>query len=362
MFDRIVEIDRVYQESIDEGLDDAYENCKNNKINLDIAKDKIIIFSDQHRGVRDGADDFVRCEKAYNAALGYYLEAGYTLIILGDAEELWECRPEPVVRAYKDTLSLEAAFLKQNRYYRIYGNHDDYWEKKEIFEKYLKKERIIPQLMSVPVLRGIILVYNPTEKIFLVHGHQGTFDSDKLRPISKFFVRYIWRNIQRRLGIKLTTPAKDVSLKSKHDLAMYSWAINKCKNNEKLILIAGHTHLPVFASINYIGKLEDELKRLHDDLRLLEAQGSADVSDLLTRVAEKRAKLEFVKAKGEGKGFEMEKPCYFNTGCCSYSDGDVTGIEISNGKISLVRWPDDQGNPMAKILEYGNLDDIFQSI
>jgi len=54
-----------------------------------------------------------------------------------------------------------------------------------------------------------------------------------------------------------------------------------------------------------------------------------------------------------------KKPCYFNTGCCSFSDGDITGIEIESGKIRLVRWPDDQGKPRRKILEEGDLTNIF---
>lgn len=362
MSDGAVEIDRSCQESIDKGLNDTYESIKDNEVNRDLAKDKIIIFSDQHRGVRDGADDFLRCEKAYNAALGYYLEAGYTLIILGDAEDLWECRPGPVVKAYKESLSLEAEFLEQNRYYRIYGNHDDYWGKKGAIDKYL-----IPEITKqpTPIYRGLIFFDdgNPLGvKMLLVHGHQGTFDSDQLGPISKLFVRHVWRNIQRLLKIKSTTPAKDAGLKSKHDMAMYNWALNRCNNNDKIILIAGHTHLPVFASRNYVGKIESELKNLHDALTKLQAESGADVDDIAKRVAEKRAELEFIKAKGESSGLAMEKPCYFNTGCCSYSDGDATGIEISSGEIKLVRWPDDQGNPKAKILKSTNLKDIFESI
>jgi hypothetical protein len=32
------------------------------------------------------------------------------------------------------------------------------------------------------------------------------------------------------------------------------------------------------------------------------------------------------------------KPSYFNSGCCAYSDGSITGIEIADGEIRLVRW------------------------
>lgn len=34
---------------------------------------------------------------------------------------------------------------------------------------------------------------------------------------------------------------------------------------------------------------------------------------------------------------EGSLPLYFNTGCCLYEDG-LTGIEIAEGKLSLVKW------------------------
>src|SRR5436305_14809358 len=39
------------------------------RLNLDEINQRIIILSDQHRGARDGADDFAVCEKSYLAAL-----------------------------------------------------------------------------------------------------------------------------------------------------------------------------------------------------------------------------------------------------------------------------------------------------
>ncbi|MBI5641086.1 MAG: metallophosphoesterase [Nitrospirae bacterium] len=354
-----IEVNGSYQKAINEGLDRAYESIKGRETSFDPATAKIVIFSDHHRGARDGADDFRKCEKAYNAALGYYLETGHTLIILGDAEELWECRPGPVIKAYRDTLSLEAEFLKQQRYYRIYGNHDDHWSVPGTIDKHLN-----PNITKekTPVLRGMVLLNaDKKEKIILLHGHQGTFDSDKLGKVSKFFVRHVWRNVQRIFNVRSTTPAEGADLKSEHDKAMYNWALGKSNNGERVILIAGHTHLPVFASVNHIGRLEGDLKNCQTKLENLRAQGG-DVSDLAEEVAAKRAQLEFIKAKGEGSGLSMEKPCYFNTGCCSYGDGDVTAIEISKGEIRLVRWPDDLGNPKVKVLETETLGNIFTHI
>ena len=51
---------------------------------------KFIIFSDQHKGARDGADDFTFAEPNYLAALEYYNTNDFTLVCLGDSEELWE--------------------------------------------------------------------------------------------------------------------------------------------------------------------------------------------------------------------------------------------------------------------------------
>ena len=65
-------------------------------------------------------------------------------------------------------------------------------------------------------------------------------------------------------------------------------------------------------------------------------------------MAELLAKIEWVvaqemqKPKSERKDMKAKKPCYFNTGCCCFRDGDVTGLEIANREIRLVRWPDDE--------------------
>ncbi|MBL7747421.1 MAG: metallophosphoesterase, partial [Chitinophagaceae bacterium] len=45
------------------------------------------------------------------------------------------------------------------------------------------------------------------------------------------------------------------------------------------------------------------------------------------------------------------KPGYFNTGCCCFSDGDITGIEISGGCIRLVKWSTVEGRTVRTELE-----------
>ncbi len=359
-------VDRQYEKDIEEGLDKAYAKFKGNVregIECDINTARIIIFSDQHRGERDKADDFNDCEQAYNAALGYYLESNYTLIVLGDVEELWECSPDKVIKKYAESLSLEANFHAPKRYIRIYGNHDDFWNNENSVNKHLR------QIFKTPlnVLSTARLLFkdgnNNLGEIFLAHGHQGTLDSDKYGKISRFFVRNLWRPFQNLTGIKTTTPARDYNLRDKHNIAMYHWA----EKQNKLVLIAGHTHQPVFASKNYLGILNREIDLLREDLKNEIALKGPRVDKLKEDIACKRAEIEFLKSKESGKpktdsGLSMKKPCYFNTGCCSFSDGDITGIEISNGKVKLVRWPDDQGNPKAKVLDEIELKDVFDKL
>lgn len=49
---------------------------------------RFIIFSDQHKGARNGADDFVLAESNYLAALDHYHRAAFHFISLGDSKKL----------------------------------------------------------------------------------------------------------------------------------------------------------------------------------------------------------------------------------------------------------------------------------
>ena len=53
---------------------------------------RFVVFSDAHRGDGSGADDFAANSLIFKCALDYYLAEGFTLIEMGDAEELWESR------------------------------------------------------------------------------------------------------------------------------------------------------------------------------------------------------------------------------------------------------------------------------
>jgi hypothetical protein len=164
--------------------------------------------------------------------------------------------------------------------------------------------------------------------IFLVHGHQGTLDSDRLFAFSRLPVRYLWRPIQRRLKIASTTPARDFKLRALHDDAMFRWALGR--TDAKPVLIAGHTHRPVFSTPESAAERSPDA--VADALRQLREHGGTP-----DQLAELRAELELVRTPPFGEPpKEMPVPCYFNTGCCSFGDGDVTGLELADTEIRLV--------------------------
>jgi hypothetical protein len=64
----------------------------------------------------------------------------------------------------------------------------------------------------------------------------------------------------------------------------------------------------------------------------------------------------------EAAGGGRDRSCYFNAGCCSFNNGDITGIEISDGRIRLVRWSTDLDDPAHRVLEARDLSEIFAGL
>ncbi|MBI3883705.1 MAG: metallophosphoesterase, partial [Sphingobacteriales bacterium] len=281
-------------------LSKLYSNLQSEKskrgivLDINIVTDKFIIFSDQHKGVKDWADDFKDNEPNYLFALEYYYKQGYSYINLGDCEELWKNKAETVLPLNQLSLQAEAAFQKVKKYYRTFGNHDLLWKNKLDVAMLLKDYFQMP----LPVYEGIILrttIAGHDIKILLTHGHQGDKLSDN-NAFSTWIVAHIWAPIQRYLQININTPSTDLYLRDKHNRLMYEWSSEK----KDTLLITGHTHKPVFASGKYS----------YDDGHKIEIADS----------------------------IKNTKASYFNTGCCCYNDGDITGIELADGYMRLIKW------------------------
>lgn len=310
-------------------------------IKLDTAH-RIILFSDQHKGNRSHQDDFTLSEQNYLAALNYYNEQNFLLCSMGDSEELWKNMLHEVVKYNKENFAAEKRFLDRNAYIKLFGNHDLYWDNDPLAGFTL--EKIYGQ--KIRVYEGIIFEVRVNEQqlnLLITHGHQGDLQSDG-NWFSKWFVSNIWGPIQSFLRINPNTPAYDNQLKSEHNQIMYEWTAKQ--NN--LALVTGHTHQPVFNSLTH-------LERTY--IRIDEAKKKNDKATV------QKLEAELLAGKISGNTsprLEYSKNTYFNTGCCCFNDGDITGIELEDGNIRLIEWKKDANNvPQRIVLEETGLENLL---
>ena len=125
------------------------------------------------------------------------------------------------------------------------------------------------------IYESLILKYNGSD-IFLIHGHQVDYLNSTIWKVARFLVRSLWRFLESAGVSDPTNSIKNYKVSKNTEKTLERWSI---KNNK--ILIAGHTHRPVFPKDN--------------------------------------------------------KSLYFNSGSLVHPNG-ITSIEIDNGYISLVKW------------------------
>ncbi len=303
-------------------------------IPFDAQSGKFIILSDQHKGAGNGADDFILSSANYSAALKFYYEQDFVYINLGDSEELWENSLGRVKKQYPETFEMEKAFHAREKHVKLFGNHDLYWDN-DPFAWWQLKE-LYGEKMKV--YEGVVLTTTVAGKglhVFCTHGHQGDAQSDG-NWFSKFFVAKIWAPLQAYLRINPNTPAYDGEKKSLHNSMMYDWS----SSQKNMLLITGHTHQPVFGSLTH-------LERLYKQYQFAEAEKDAN------RLA--AIKKEILMREREFAAVAVDymsmQPSYFNSGCCCFSDGDITGIEIAEGMIRLVKWKKTNNETKRELLE-----------
>ncbi|RDY29831.1 metallophosphoesterase [Lachnotalea glycerini] len=245
---------------------------------------KFIILSDCHRGQGNHSDNFLPNQNIFYAALDYYYHNNYTYIEIGDGDELWENRNiDDIIQAHTDAFQLMSKFYYSNRLYMLYGNHDMVKRNKKFcnnsFCNYYNKtdDYKVPLFPEISVYESLLLKNKQSSiEIFLIHGHQGDLLNDTLWLVGRWLVRYIWQPIEQ---IGFTAPANGArTYKSKNKIEE---ALSQYANSANTILIAGHTHRPAFSP------------------------------------------------PGEA--------LYFNDGSCVHPSC-ITGIEICNDEISLIKW------------------------
>jgi UDP-2,3-diacylglucosamine pyrophosphatase LpxH len=245
---------------------------------------KIVLISDCHRGDGSWADNFARNQHLYFAALKHYYRENYAYIELGDGDELWENRNlSDIIAMHGDAFWLLSEFYKENRLHLLFGNHDIVKRDTEFVRANLaryfddREKKYGPLLPGIDISEGLILRHTDRNyRIFLMHGHQADFLNDSLWRLTRFSTRYIWR-ILELIGVNApTSPAKNHKRKDRVEKKLVQWT-----NRNQEMLIAGHTHRPVFP--------------------------------------------------------EPNEPRYFNDGSCVHPRC-ITAIEIAGGEIMLVKW------------------------
>ncbi len=249
--------------------------------------DKFILFSDCHRGDGSFADDFANNRNIYYHALNHYYKNNFQYIELGDGDELWEnLFFRDVLDANKNVFLLLKKFYLEDKLHMIYGNHDMVYRNPIIvnknFSEYFdtKAGKKMPLMPNLKFNEGIVLKNSETgQELFLTHGHQADFMNYVGWKFNRFFVRVLWKPLQV-WGIKdPTSPAKNYIELLKVERRIKKWIAN----NGNKITIVGHTHRPHFPK-----PLDNELN-------------------------------------------------FFNDGSCVHPR-NISGIEIENGKIALVKW------------------------
>lgn len=340
------------KDSVMKALSELYGEMSNSKskrlkrLNLDTINQRVIIFSDEHRGTRNGSDDFAVCEKTYLAALDYYQNQKFYFVNLGDCEELWENTMFGIEKYNADVYAKESLFIKRDAYCKVFGNHDLFWDNDPLSRIWLKK--IYGK--TIRIFAGVVIRVDFSAgsglDIFCTHGHQGDKQSDG-NAFSKWFVSYVWGPLQNFLEININSTSANDNLKTLHNMYMYDWSAGQSNT----LLVTGHTHQPVFNSLTH-------LERLYRQLEQAKTQTDEDaIRKIEAEIPRRKREYSFVN-----QSFTNMKPSYFNSGCCCFDDGTITGIEISDGFIRLIKWRLQDGKPERVVAEEEKLSSLQEQL
>ena len=175
-------------------------------------------------------------------------------------------------------------FHDESRLHMIWGNHDMVYRNESYVKKYLntyfepKTGEDKDLFCDIKYHEGIVLEHSETkQELFLCHGHQADWWNYLFWKVSRFLVRILWKPLNVMGIADPTSPAKNYKELIKVERRTKKWITE----NNNLITIAGHTHRPRFPE-------------------------PGDIA-------------------------------FFNDGSCVHPRS-ITGLEIENGAISLIKW------------------------
>lgn len=209
--------------------------------------DKIVFFSDCHRGDGSFKDSLYPNRNMYLMALRYYYKNNYTYVEVGDGDELWKFKNiEDIYDAHQDEYGVLNDFKKANRFHMIYGNHDIIKSKKS-FRKQIdklknKKHKLYKFYNDLDITESLVIKFKESKEYFAFHGHQVDFINYELAPVSKFLVRYVWGFLNGVMSFKeVTSPAESQNKRDKVDKRIMKWS-----NATNSSVVVGHTHKTMF--------------------------------------------------------------------------------------------------------------------
>ncbi len=263
-------------------LDKAYTTAK--IIPFDDSS-KFVIFSDCHRGDNSFADDFANNRNIYAHALTHYYNEGFQYCELGDGDELWENLSfTSLFNAHKNVYLLLKRFHEERRLHMIWGNHDMVYRNPNYVKKHLstyfdpKTGKDATLFTNLTYHEGLVLKHRTSaQELFLTHGHQADWWNFLFWKWSRFMVRILWKPLNVMGIADPTSPAKNYTELIKVERRTKKWIA--AHNNR--FTITGHTHRPRFPKPNDIP--------------------------------------------------------FFNDGSCVHPRC-ITGMEIENGNITLIKW------------------------
>jgi len=295
---------------------------------LETKNKKYVLLSDVHLGDKGKADDFRHNQPTLERALDYYNQHRFTLMLLGDIEELWQFDLSKIRDKYNTSIYKKMRSFPDGRFYRIWGNHDSEWGvPNDPARDNQGVSNVAEEAIKLKDQYGLA-------RIMLVHGNQGSVESDKSSWASRFFVR-LYKYVEPVIKVDPHTSATKSQIPDNYEKTLYEWA-----KKTKTILICGHSHRAIFASRSYWDKLDKNIRKLQKEVQ--DNRKNKKIFDFKMKELEKLINDKIEEEVKKRKVTSLEKkgkplPCYFNTGCALFTDG-VTTIEIENDEIRLVKW------------------------
>lgn len=303
---------------------------------LDLANSKYVILSDIHLGDGGRADDFVHNEHILMNCLEHYKKENYKLILLGDIEDFWQVKPDDSRRRYNNSIYKKIREYGDENVFRIFGNHDIEWSKKNEDYNGDKTDPAFNDGREFGSALDSIKFINENGKaiILLMHGHQGSVESQMFSWISKPFVWFYGKVIEPIFGTSKLSAEPNTKIDSNYEQVFYKIALE-----HKVLVIAGHSHYAIFASLCYADILQKQINELQ--LQIKNEVDKSKKEKLLKELEPIAAKLRLeISCRRKINPTEpnlQPKPCYFNTGCCLYTSG-ITCIELEDDHIRLQKW------------------------